>query len=323
MVRRLPPLNPLRAFEAAARHGSVSLAAQELNVTHGAISHQIKSLEATLGVSLFERGGQRIKLTPQGAQLLPSVSSAFTEIATATARLTRPTTSGTLTVACIPALMSFWLMPRIGEFVRQFPDIRLTLISSNDAANISNPAVDLCVLYGNGKWPDCWARLWSSLEFFPVASPTMLNSRPLRNLRDLRDHVLLHADADGQEWTTWLTAIDARGFIDKDRQHFMGDARLATEAALHGLGIAMGDSITARGLIDSGDLVVPFNLAVPANEAFYIAAREEVQGTMIARVFIDWLFATLEAAAPHDPRLSARHMLRRRPESETETASSG
>lgn len=314
MARRLPPLNPLRAFEAAARHGSVSLAAQELNVTHGAVSHQIKSLEAQLGVRLFERGGQRIRLTPQGAQLLPSITSAFTEIATAAARLTRPTTSGELTLACIPALMSFWLLPRIQGFISQFPDIRLRLVSSNDPANIADPAVDLCLLYGNGEWPDCWTRLWSPITFFPVASPTMLNSRPLRSLRELADHVLLHADEDGGEWNTWLTATEARGFVARERQHFMGDARLATEAALHGLGVAMGDSITAQGLIESGDLVVPFDLAVPANQAFHIAAREELQATPIVRVFIDWLYAALDEATPHDPRQSARHLLRRRPD---------
>lgn len=243
---------------------------------------------------------------------MPAVTSAFTEIATATAQLKRPTTSGSLTVACIPALTSFWLMPRISRFVAQFPDIRLTLIPSNDPANLNDPSVDLCMLYGDGNWPDCWVRLWSNIAFFPVASPTLLNSRPLRNLRDLRDHVILHGDEDGAEWNTWLTAADAKDFTNRSTQYFLSDARLSTEGALHGLGIAMGDTITANGHIAAGDLVVPFNLTVPAHNAFYLACREEVRNTMIARVFIDWIFSTLESETLHEPHVSARHILRRR-----------
>lgn len=311
-MARLPPLNPLRAFEAAARLGSVLLAAQELNVTHSAISHQIRSLETSLGVQLFERGGQRLKLTAQAALLLPAVTSAFTEIATATAKLTRPTTSGKLTVACIPALMSFWLMPRLGQFVSQFPEVRLTLVSSNDPVNLTNPAIDICVLYGHGNWTDCWSRLWSNIAFFPVASPTLLNSQPLRTPRDLTDHMILHGDEDGYEWNTWLTAADARSFVTRNAQHFLSDARLSTEAALHGLGIALGDTITSRDLITRGELVAPFNLSVPANDAFHVACREEIHDTMIARVFIDWLFSTLEQDGPYDPHLSGRQLRRRR-----------
>ena len=137
MATRLPPLNPLRAFEAAARHGSVSAAARELNVTHGAVSHQIRALEHNLGIGLFERSGQRVKLSAQGALLLPTISAAFESIASATAQITRPATSGDLTIACVPALLSFWLLPRINQFTEQFPDIRLTLVPSNDPSRIS------------------------------------------------------------------------------------------------------------------------------------------------------------------------------------------
>ena len=116
MSNRLPPLNPLRAFEAAARRGSISAAARELNVTHGAVSHQIKTLEETLKAALFERGGKRLKLTPQGALLLPAVSTAFDGIAAATALMNRPSTSGRLRISCVPALLSLWLIPRMNSF---------------------------------------------------------------------------------------------------------------------------------------------------------------------------------------------------------------
>lgn len=292
MPSRLPPLNPLRAFEATARRGSVSAAARELNVTHGAISHQIRALEQSLGVKLFERGGKWLKLTPQGALLMPVVSNAFSEIAAVKAAMTRPATSGELRLTCVPALLSLWLIPRLHEFTDRYPDVQLTLIASNDTASIYAPDMDLCVLYGHGKWPNCWSRLWSRIELFPVASPTLMNKRPVRSVRDLRDHVLLSGD-DGAEWNTWLTAADAGG-LPVGRQHRMSDARLSTEAAIHSQGVALGDSITSAHMIARGELVMPFDLTVPANDAFYVVCRNEVHATPIVRVFIDWLYEALE-----------------------------
>ena len=311
MSSRLPPLNPLRAFEATARRGSVSAAARELNVTHGAVSHQITALEESRGVALFERGGKRLKLTPQAALLLPVVSQAFGDIAAATALMKRPATSGELTITCVPALLSFWLIPRLNRFTEQYPDVRLTLIAANDPARLHAPEVDVCILYGDGNWADCWARLWSNLQLFPIASPTLINSRPLRSIRDLGDHTLLHGD-DGREWNTWLAAADA-GDLSRGQQYFMSDARLSTEAALHGQGIALGDPITAGNLIARGELIVPFDLTVPANDAFYVACRPALRAAPIVKVFIDWLFASLEADSLPEPQTSARTLLRGRP----------
>ncbi|MBO3761327.1 LysR substrate-binding domain-containing protein [Ciceribacter sp. L1K22] len=300
MSNRLPPLNPLRAFEAAARRGSISAAARELNVTHGAVSHQIRSLEETLKTSLFERGGKRLKLTPQAALLLPAVTQAFDGIAAATALMSRPSTSGNLRVSCVPALLSLWLVPRIGSFSDRYPEISLTLTSSNDANLLQSPEIDVAILYGQGDWRDCWTRLLSNFDLFPVASPTLLNNRALRSFRDLRDHVLLHGD-DGREWHSWLAAADELD-MPKPRQHFMGDARLAIEAARYGHGVALGDSITALSLITAGELVIPFDLTVPAPDAFYVASRNDVRSAPIAKVFIDWVFETIESEHSGRPR---------------------
>jgi len=310
VVKRLPPLNPLRAFEAAARHGSLTKAAAELNVTHGAVSHQIRALEDALQVRLFERAGQRLRLTGHGAELLPAVTSAFESIAAATARMTRPTTSGSLTVTCVPALLSLWLIPRIGSFLARYPEIRLKLDASNDPANIRSPDVDIAILYGDGSWTDCWLKLWSRLNLFPVVSPTLINNRPIRTIRDLGEHVMLHAD-DGREWHTWLTAADALD-LDPPRQLHLSDARLAIEAALHGHGVALGDTLTAASLLAKGQLVAPFNLAVPAADDFYVACRRNVRATPIVSVFIDWLFAALEEDnARAEPQMAARRTIRR------------
>jgi LysR family transcriptional regulator, glycine cleavage system transcriptional activator len=311
MAKRLPPLNPLRAFEATARHGSLTKAAGELNVTHGAISHQIRALEVSLKVRLFERVGQRLKLTPHGAELLPAVSTAFDGIAAATARMTRPSSSGALSVSCVPALLSLWVIPRLGSFTAQYPAVRLTLNGSNDAADIRSPDIDVCVLYGDGSWTDCWLKKWSSLELFPVVSPTLINSKPIRTIRDLADHVILHAD-DGREWHTWLAAADALDLGPMQRHH-MSDARLTTEAAVHGHGVALGDSVTARGLLDKGQLVTPFNLSVPAIDAFYVVCRNEMRSAPIAKVFIDWLFAEkLESGGRAETLVAGQISIRKR-----------
>lgn len=311
MTKRLPPLNPLRAFEATARHGSLTKAAGELNVTHGAISHQIRALELSLKVRLFERTGQRLRLTAHGAELLPAVSSAFDGIAAATARMTRPSSSGALSVNCVPALLSLWLIPRLGSFTAQYPEIRLTLNGSNDPLEVRSRKVDVSILYGDGSWTDCWLKRWSTLELFPVVSPTLINSRPIRTIRDLADHVILHAD-DGREWHTWLAAADALE-LDPPRRHHMSDAMLTTQAAVYGHGVALGDSVTARGLLDRGQLVTPFNLSVPAVYAFYVACRNEMRSAPIAKVFIDWLFAEqVESGTRTEVPVSGQISIRKR-----------
>ncbi|TGT71524.1 transcriptional regulator GcvA [bacterium M00.F.Ca.ET.159.01.1.1] len=313
MAKRLPPLNPLRAFEATARHASLTKAAGELNVTHGAVSHQIKALEQSLGVKLFERTGQRVKLTPHGAEFLPAVSAAFEGIAAATQRMTRPASAGALSVSCVPALLLLWMTPRLGSFTAQYPDIQLTLIPSNDARDIRAAEIDVCVHYGDGSWTDCWMRKWSDLELFPVVSPTLINNRPIRGVRDLADHVFLHGD-DGREWHTWLAAADALD-LARGRRHHLGDARMATEAAVHGHGVALGDSVTARALLARGMLVAPFTLSVPAVDDFYVVCRNEMRSAPIVQLFIDWLFAEKEqdegrADAPVAGRVPSR---RKRP----------
>ncbi len=313
MAKRLPPLNPLRAFEATARLASLTKAASELSVTHGAISHQIKALEQSLGVKLFERAGQRLKLTPHGAELLPAVSTAFDGIAAATQRMTRPASTGALSVSCVPALLSLWMIPRLGSFTAQYPDVRLTLIPSNDARDIRAPHIDVCLHYGDGGWPDCWMRKWSGLDLFPVVSPTLINNRPIRTVRDLADHVFLHGD-DGREWRTWLAAADGLN-LERGRRHYLGDARMATEAAVHGHGVALGDTVTASALLARGSLIAPFSLSVPAVDDFYVVCRNEMKSTPIVQVFIDWLFAEKalddgRAGAPLAGRIGVR---RKRP----------
>lgn len=310
MKRRLPPLNPLRAFEAAARNRSLTKAARELSVTHGAVSHQIRALEAALEVDLFRRQGRRLELTEHGAELLPAVTTAFDEIAAAAARMTRPATSGSLSISCVPALLSLWLVPRLTRFTARFPQVRLSLRAGNEARLPLDPDIDVSILYGDGNWPDCWVKLWTRFDLFPVLGPTALNAHPVRTVRDIGNHTILHADA-GQEWRTWLTAADALD-LERGKQHHMGDARMATEAALAGHGVALGDSLTAANLLNRGQLVAPLNLAVPATHGFYVVCRRDMRAAPIVERFIAWLFESLEEPdARVEPHLAARRALRR------------
>lgn len=299
MPPSLPPLNPLRAFEATARTGSLTKAASELNVTHGAVSHQIRALEQSLDVRLFKRTAGGLKLTKEGLAFLPAISTAFEGIASATALLTRPTSSGPLSVNCVPTLLSLWVLPRLGSFLEQYPEIALTFHASNDPRVLYAANVDVGLFYGNGNWTDCWVRKWTDVEINPVASPTLMNLRPIRNIEDLAGHVLLHSD-DGREWRTWLAAAEATHMVPKGHI-YVADARLAAEAALYGHGIALGDHISAAEFLATGRLVTPLNLSVPAADAFYVCCRNESRLAPVVSVFIDWLFAQNLRSFPGAP----------------------
>lgn len=284
MVRKLPPLNPLRAFEATARCGSVSAAAKEMQVTHGAISHQLRILEENLGVLLFDRKGNRLELTKQGAALLPSVSQAFTDIASATSQLQRPATSGVLNIGCAPALLSLWLIPRMHLFAEQYPDVTLSF----NATNSLSGDMDVALLYGSGIWEDNWSRLLSHLSLFPVVSPTLINAIPLRSVQDIQKYNLLHSDK-GEEWAVWLDEASIK-LSQVKRNFYMNDARTALEAALNSQGIALGDTMTVKDLVRDGKLVIPFDQIVPSKSSFYVVCRTEKRSTALVKAFIDWVF---------------------------------
>lgn len=296
MTKRLPPLNPLRAFEAAARHLSMSRAAAELNVTHGAVSHQVRSLEKTLKTPLFIRESNSLKLSPQGEALLPRVTAAFTSISDAVTELTQPVAEGNLAIACLPSLMTFWLLPRLNRFAQRHPGVRLKLVATNDKKRVRAQDMDVWITYGVEAWPNRDWKLWFEPSLFPVCSPALINTRPIRSIDDLLGHALLHADG-GREWNTWLNAAGIPELAIAPR-HVMSDAHLATLAAIYGHGIALCDSLTGVDLLAEGRLVMPVDLKITAPEAFYIVYRRELSRSPLVRTFIDWLFAETQAQRP-------------------------
>lgn len=262
--RRLPPLNALRAFEAAARRKSISRAAEELGVTHGAISHQLRALEAFLGTDLLERAGNRFKLTLTGEQLLGPLSSGFDMLMSALISLETPSVRGDVTLSAPPALTCLWIAPNLGQLLQRHPELRLHLRPSNSPKEVIASDVDLCIRYGDGIWPGRRCERLADPDLFPVCSPAVFDGE----MRALAEMPLLCA-ANGHEWDLWQAAVP-QGSILMGGRHFMGNHLAMIEAAVAGVGLAMGDDITCRRYLASGELVRPFKESARAPAAFFL-----------------------------------------------------
>jgi len=263
-TRRLPPLNALRAFEAAARRRSISRAAEELGVTHGAVSHQIRTLEAFIGTELLERAGNRFKLTVAGEQLLAPLSSGFDLLATAVISLDQPSVRGDVTLSAPPALTCLWLVKTVGDLLRQYPDLRLHLRPSNSPKEVIASDVDLCIRYGDGIWPGRRSERLTDTELFPVCRPDLFND----DIYELAGTPLLCA-ANGHEWDLWQASVP-QGSVLMGGRHYLGNHLAMIEAAVGGLGIAMGDSVTCKRYLEAGTLVRPFQEGVRAPATFFL-----------------------------------------------------
>lgn len=300
-MRRLPPLNPLRAFESAARHEHFSRAADELCVTHSAISHQVKTLEEALGIRLFEKQGRNAKLTQSGVSLLPAIQEAFDIISQACEKAVEPGLSGRLVISAPPELSSKWLIKQIGDFAIRYPSIDVSLlVHSSDETNI-NAQADLSIIYGAGDadWNRYWVTPIQRMEFFPVCSPKLLQSDPIlvsgANKEgflplDLSAQRLLHDDQDGKTWATWLGA-HAPHILNTPQNLNFAHAGLSLEAAIAGYGVAIGDNFTASTELASGNLVRPFKQSVPSLGNYYLVAEKRKTGDAKLITFIDWLLA--------------------------------
>src|ERR1700759_1489961 len=206
MTARLPSLNGLRAFEAAARHLSFTNAASELNVTQTAISHQIRRLEEELGIRLFVRQNRALALTPQARDYLPGVRAAFNDLRLATDRLLRKDNDHVLTVSTLASLAAKWLLPRLSAFQEAHPGLDVRITTSTALVDFRDGDVDAAITYGRGHWPGVRAEWLMTDDTFPVCSPALLTGdKPLRCPGDLANFVLLHSSAGyDDDWRLWL-----------------------------------------------------------------------------------------------------------------------
>lgn len=309
---RLPPLNSLRAFEAAARHLSLRKAAAELYVTPAAISHQIKALEDSLGVPVFKRLPQRVELTDAGDALLPHLTAALRHVADAMATVRRLQQLQRVTVAAPPALAAKWLAPRLGRFTALHPDIDLH-ITADDALVDSVRAdsgetdslvldADLAIRSGHGEYAGYAVQRLFPAYAIPMCSPRLLTgAHPLLTPDDLRHHTLLHhetgidqTDTERPNWSMWLKAAGVQGLNDRRGPTF-NLIGMATEAAADGLGVVLGVPVVAAHDLETGRLVMPFTLSLPMRTAYFLIHQGEVaKGSAVAAV-IQWLAAEAQA----------------------------
>ncbi len=294
MARHLPPLNGLKAFEAAARHLSFTAAGKELHVTQAAISHQVKALEARLGTTLFHRRNRALFLTDAGQSYLPPVRDALDAIADATFALTRRERTGGLTVTTLYSFAVEWLMPRLKRFGARHPEIEVRLSAKDQLVDLVREDVDLAVRYGRGVWSGLRADRLMEEDVFPVCSPELLTgATPLATPADLAHHTLIHDDMR-ESWRLWLLAAGVKG-IDPERGPSFSHSTMVIQAAINGLGVALGRSALVRGDLAAGRLVRPFDLSVPAEFAYYVVYPEASARLPKVRAFRDWLLE--EAAA--------------------------
>ena len=302
MSRRLPALNALKAFEAAARHESFTRAAEELCVTQGAVSHQIKALEAELGLKLFNRERQRLVITEAGRAYLGVVRDAFDRIASGTARLLQRQNAGALTVSTSPNFAAKWLVHRLGRFAEAHPGIDLRVSASLHHVDFAREDVDLAIRHGDGQAPGLHVTRLCAEELFPVCSPKLLEGRSgLRKPADLTRHALLHVD-DRQGWGGWLAAAGVDK-VDLSRGPVLNQASMAIDAAVDGQGVALARTALAAWDLLAGRLVRPFPMALPASFAYWIVCPKATAKLPKIAAFTDWL---LSQAAEDARRLQKR-----------------
>ena len=302
MLPRLPPLHTLRAFEVAARQLSFSRAAAELNLTHGAISHQMKALERELGVALFERRNRGVVLTEPGRQLAASVREGLDRIARGVAEL-RSHPGRRLTVSVLPAFATHWLIPRLADFNRRHPDIDINVRAGQALVDFAADDVDLAVRYGDGRWPNLTAVQLAHEDVFPVCSPHFASGRLPRTLPELAKATLLHTPL--QPWDEWFQALGAKVVLSRRGMTF-SETDLLLRAAIDGLGIALSRRVLAQPELDAGRLVRPLKFSVRAQRSYFIVYPDSIEPSQRLVVFRDWLLAQAQATIS-PPRSTQRN----------------
>jgi len=297
MTGRLPSLNGLRAFEAAARHLSFTQAASELNVTQAAISHQIKRLEQELGVRLFVRQNRALSLTPEARDYLPGIRAAFNDLRLATDRLLRKDDDRVLTVSTLASLAAKWLLPRLSAFQEAHPGIDVRITTSTSLVDFQRDNVDAAIRYGRGQWQDVRTDWLMADEMFPVCSPALLQAaRPLKCPEDLRDHVLLHtSNVYSDDWRLWLTAAGLPADLSKPPGATFDLIFVTVQAAIDGIGVAMGRTSYVQDDISKGRLVAPFKIALPTDAGFYLVSPQGRTDSPKLAAFRQWIIASAQA----------------------------
>jgi LysR family glycine cleavage system transcriptional activator len=289
MPRRLPPLNALKAFEAAARRESFTRAAEELNVTQGAVSQQVKSLETTLGLKLFKRERQRLVITEAGREYLVVIRDALDRIAAGTERLMQRRGCGVLTISTSPDFAAKWLVYRLGRFAASHPEIDLRVSATVDHVDFAREDIDLAIRHGDGRWPGLDVARLCSERLFPVCSPKLVSGRNrVTAAQDLLKFPLLRLG----DWNTWAKWFEAAGVADPvARGPILGSASMLIDAAIDGQGIALARTALAAWDIINGRLVRPVDVSLKVSKTYWIVCPKVTSSAPNIATFREWLLA--------------------------------
>ncbi|MDP5254188.1 MULTISPECIES: transcriptional regulator GcvA [unclassified Vibrio] len=293
MSRRLPPLNALRVFEAAARHLSFTRAAEELFVTQAAVSHQIKTLEAFLSIKLFRRKNRALLLTEEGQSYFLDIKDIIKAIGEATDKVLERSEKGTLTISLPPSFAIHWLVPRLADFNRQQPDIDVRIKAQDVEEGSLTDDVDVAIYYGRGQWSNVRAYKLYQEFLIPVCAPSLLeDDKPLTQLADLRHHTLLH-DGSRKAWQQFVKQ-KAIAQVMVNQGPIFSHSTMVLQAAALGQGIALANSVLAKTDLSSGRLIAPFDEVLFTDNAFYLVCHENQAEMPRIATFRDWMITTTQ-----------------------------
>ena len=298
MPKPLPPLSSLRCFEAVARQLSFSKAAEELNVTPGAVSQQIRAFEELLGTRLFDRTKRSVALTQVAARMLPDVQAGLGLLSRACSNRALPLGERTLTISVAPSFASKWLLPRLPSFYDQHADIELRISATVELAEFKRDGIDLAIRLGHGRYPGLHAEPLFAEALTPLCSPKILKGQGrLKTPDDLRKHRMIHdtsipGQGEHSAWDKWLALAGAKHISARRGVRFTL-AELAMQAAIDGAGVVLGRLVLAEGDLAAGRLVRPFKPVLPLDVSYFLVRSEETTPRPEMLHFRDWLFSSL------------------------------
>ncbi|HDU8625617.1 TPA: transcriptional regulator GcvA [Morganella morganii] len=291
MSKRLPPLNALRVFDAAARHLSFTKAAEELFVTQAAVSHQMKSLEDFLGLKLFRRRNRSLLLTEEGQSYYLDIKEIFSAINDATRKLQARSAKGALTVSLSPSFAIQWLVPRLSGFHQAYPGIDVRIQAVDREEDKLADDVDVAIFYGRGNWPGLRTdRLYAEYLIPVCALSLMTGERPLKTLTDLSYHTLLH-DSSRRDWQAYIRQADLQQQVNVQHGPIFSHSAMVIQAAVHGQGVALVNNVMAKNELDAGRLVCPFKDILVSKNAFYLVCQDSQADSGKIAAFRQWIMA--------------------------------
>jgi LysR family glycine cleavage system transcriptional activator len=307
--QELPPLNAIRAFEAAARRGSFVEAAKDLNVTHWAIGKQIRLLEDWLGIPLFERRTRGVALTDQGADLLTDVSSALSRLTSAAGRLRGPQSprrvSGVVRVSVLSSVALRWLLPRLSKFHEDYSSVEVRISTTSRKLRYVGTAFDIGIRAGVEHGPGVQCETLMPDRRLPVCSPRILRDRPIETAQDLRRHVLLHSTTTRSAWPQWLAVAGVPGLTPL-RHLELDHVYLQLQAAVDGLGVALGSLPLIEADIAAGRLICPISAPELRADDYQLVIPEDRLRDPAVRAFQGWILAAARESASTETPLRQR-----------------